>query len=416
LNCRKVHGILRKTEERREAVKKRTVRGYIDPSQYMFSKKYGSLFQDESVANVFPWLEEAGRNLPNVFGTEDLYEYLKSLPEPELHIFDSLDLKCLHRIAKRYAFLASAYLKNHSHGKPLKPDLCTIPRNLARPFVYVSKLLEMPPVLSYKHYCQGNWRLKNPFGPFIVENLRLEQCFVDPRKVSDESGFILVHTVIEERGKHIPFAITRCFEAMRAKNHLFVTAELLLIDESLKDMEKELLLMPKYCDPKVYYLEVRPQIQLFQGVRYEGAEDIEFIKPFPIDFRKPVTLRGETGAQSPLLHLLFVFLKIPEKKSPLREYRRDMRNYMMREQRIFIEFIEQAPSIRLYIQRYGRECPELRKAYNSCVDSLAKFLEKHYEYAIEYIEKRGEDSIGTGGTPFKKFLARHLEEIRVGKL
>lgn len=393
--------------------KNSTIPKILHPEQYMWSPKYGALIQDAPIEKEFPELDRAGKQLPEVFGTEAVYPLIENLPEPNLVLLDALSRAQHYRVAKRCAFLASAWLKNHTHGKLLRPELNYIPSNLARLFVAVCEKLERKhPILSYDLYCQANWELIDAFKPFETKNLRLEQYFANSRIVPDESGFILTHTIIEKHGRYIPFMIGEWYPfAVKEKNYAYAGFTLAMFARSLSAMHAEMCKMLVWCDPNMYYREVRPQIQLFQNIRFEGVENARY--------QEPITLRGETGAQSTLLELIRVFLNIHETETPLTHHRREMREYMATQQVEFINTVADMPSVRECVAQHWEEYPNLRDGYNACVHNLYLFLREHLKDAIGYIEEKetGEKKArGTGGTPFRPYLQLHLWEVRGGKI
>ncbi len=62
------------------------------------------------------------------------------------------------------------------------------------------------------------------------------------------------------------------------------------------------------------------------------------------------------------------------------------------------------------------EEPALREAFNECVHYIGQFRSKHLEFASRYIHQQSQrqssnpNSVGTGGTPFMRYLKKHRDE------
>ena len=91
----------------------------------------------------------------------------------------------------------------------------------------------------------------------------------------------------------------------------------------------------------------------------------------------------------------------------------EMRDYMSAGHRRFIAELEQRDSIReVVMQQSGAPVD----AYDRCVEYIRAFRAVHLEYAATYIQRQagGESSnpteIGTGGTPFMRYLKKHRDE------
>ena len=80
----------------------------------------------------------------------------------------------------------------------------------------------------------------------------------------------------------------------------------------------------------------------------------------------------------------------------------------------FVDEVRVRSGLRGLIQKVGSQV--LRELYNTCLTSLARFRTRHLEYAASYIAKQHKDSagndtdVGTGGTPFMKYLKKHRDE------
>jgi indoleamine 2,3-dioxygenase len=171
--------------------------------------------------------------------------------------------------------------------------------------------------------------------------------------------------------------------------------------------------MPEGCDPYIYYTRVRPYIfgtknnpAVPNGVVYEGCYD-----------GKAQFFRGETGAQSGIVPTLDGLLGVRHQDDPLKEYLLEMRDYMPPAHRRFLERVENESKVRSRVEQNRSHGP-LVEAYNACFDELYAFRAKHLEYAASYIRKQSAQSnnstaVGTGGTPFMTYLAKHRDETRI---
>ena len=76
--------------------------------------------------------------------------------------------------------------------------------------------------------------------------------------------------------------------------------------------------------------------------------------------------------------------------------------------------------MRGFAKRMGHK--GLTDAYNAAVQAVADFRSRHLEYAASYINLQGRKSagndteIGTGGTPFMKYLKKHRDETKANLL
>ena len=93
----------------------------------------------------------------------------------------------------------------------------------------------------------------------------------------------------------------------------------------------------------------------------------------------------------------------------------EMRDYMPREHRAFIEVLEQGPSVRDYVITHRTEQPTLRDAYNACIHWITEFRQTFGIRCALYSSAEPGDvnnptTVGTGGTPFMPYLKKHRDE------
>jgi indoleamine 2,3-dioxygenase len=173
--------------------------------------------------------------------------------------------------------------------------------------------------------------------------------------------------------------------------------------------------MPESCDPYVYYHRVRPYIfgwhnnpALPGGLVYEGVTAYA---------GKPQSFRGETGAQSTIVPCLDAVLGVEHAPDELRTYLMEMRRYMPRKHVGLLEAFEAGPTALSRVTALGGAAPAgLVAARNRAVDLLRAFRALHLEYAATYINRQAAAAtgnptdVGTGGTPFMKYLKKHRDE------
>jgi indoleamine 2,3-dioxygenase len=307
------------------------------------------------------------------------------------------------------SFLGHAFVWEGGVPEPV------LPRQLAAPWYAVARRLGRPPVLSYASYALDNWRRFDPRGPLRVENLAILQNFLGGQ---DEDWFILIHVEIEALAARALRAAPIAREAAGRGDGAALTAQLEEVANALEAMLASLRRMPESCDPYVYFTRVRPFIHgwknhpaLPDGVVYEGVPELS----------GPQRLRGETGAQSTIVPVLDALLGVAHAPDPLREYLDEMRGYMPPRHRAFLEHVEANGSVRGAVRELRAARPELAEAYDACLRWLEAFRTLHLDYAARYIHAQAGGGanprdVGTGGTPFMKYLAKHRDETAAAEL
>ncbi|MBM3261537.1 hypothetical protein FJY93_03905 [Candidatus Kaiserbacteria bacterium] len=328
---------------------------------------------------------------------------------------DKVTYRELPRFHQKLAYAASGFvLEGSREGKP-RPY---IPANIAIPLKRSSDLLGRMPILSYDDYAPQNYRRVSKDGPVALGNIEVMQHFCAGADRRDERWFILDHIEIEAHGgKAIP-AVVGAQDAVLDNDPHLCEQGLTKLHPALVEMKRVLKRMPDECDPHAFFDGARLWIWgwknnpfLPEGVVYQGVEAYGGIGQH---------LHGETGSQSPTIPMIRAALGVVHVKTELTEYLEEMRKYMPRGHRRLLYAIEARPKIRPFVMRHAY----LKDVYNACVTEAHEFLWIHYGYAAEYIQKQAtirgttanSNQVGTGGTPFMKYLKQLMDETLAARI
>lgn len=353
-----------------------------------------------------PW-EELAIQLPKRLVGNSFRKQVEKLPDFPIQ-------KIKTPAEEERAMLILSFL-GHAYLWGCLPKLAKIPAELAKPWCALAQRLDRPPVLSYASYALHNWYRLDPEGPIELGNIALLQNFLGG---IDEEWFVLVHVDIEEKAALALQMLIPAQEAAQRKQPDVLVACLKKIETSLENMCATLDRMPEHCDPYIYYNRVRPYIHgwknnpaLPHGLIYESCFD-----------NQPQYFRGETGAQSSIIPALDLLFGIMHEEDELSVYLKEMRLYMPRDHRDFLNFLAQQGAIRHYVSETAPRLPELRERYNQCIALIVRFRFTHLKYAALYIQKQSQqtsnnpNAVGTGGTPFMNYLSKHELETEKYKL
>lgn len=302
-----------------------------------------------------------------------------------------------------YSFMVQAYV----WGEPQAPDI--LPRNLAVPMVALADRLGQQPLLPYSGYVLDNWGLIYKDRPIDLDNIFMIQNFLNGQ---DEAWFVLIHVAIEAAAGKALAAFGPVVEASNAGD-IAATRELLeSMGATWKTINAIFDRMPERCDPYIYFERVRPYIHgwrdnpaLPDGIIYEGVERFG---------SKAQAFRGQTGSQSSIVPAMDALMGVGHATDPLREYLDQLHIYRPPAHRRFIDDTRAASRLRVFVEQADNRA--LTDAYNTIIQAMADFRTRHLEYAASYINKQnrnasGNDTdVGTGGTPFMRYLKKHRDE------
>ena len=235
---------------------------------------------------------------------------------------------------------------------------------------------------------------------------------------TDEAWFVLVHVAIEARAGAALALFAPLIDATANGDADQATRLLERIVAIWSDINALFDRMPEQCDPYIYFRRVRPYIHgwkdnpaLGGGVIYQGVERYR---------GAPQAFRGQTGSQSSIVPSMDALLGVGHASDPLRTYLDELHIYRPPGHRRFIDDVRTESHVRSFVKRIGRK--DLTAAYNAAVQAVADFRSRHLEYAASYINMQGRNSagndneIGTGGTPFMKYLKKHRDETKANLL
>lgn len=302
-----------------------------------------------------------------------------------------------------YSFMVQAYV----WGEPKAPEI--LPRNLAVPMVMLADRLGQQPLLPYSGYVLDNWGLIDKDRPIDLDNVFMIQNFLNGQ---DEAWFVLIHVAIEAAAGKALAAFGPVIEASNAVDIAMTRGLLEGMGKTWKTINAIFDRMPERCDPYIYFERVRPYIHgwrdnpaLPHGIIYEGVERFG---------SKAQAFRGQTGSQSSIVPAMDALMGVGHATDPLREYLDQLHIYRPPAHRRFIDDTRAESRLRAFVEKADDHA--LTDAYNTIIQAMADFRTRHLEYAASYINKQnrnasGNDTdVGTGGTPFMRYLKKHRDE------
>lgn len=352
---------------------------------------------------------DVARRLPEILPTGTVRKVLEALPVLTGQDFAALDDQQARTAMVHYSFLVQSYIWG------AQPTVAFLPRSLAVPMVAVADRLGQQPLLQYSQYVLDNWATLDPTKGVSLDNIYMIQKFAGG---TDEAWFVLIHVAIEAQAGKALALFGPLIEAARLGDGATAQALLERIVAIWEGINAIFHRMPEQCDPYMYFQRVRPYIHgwkdnpaLGEGVIYEGVERYA---------GTPQAFRGQTGSQSSIVPSMDALLGVGHAADPLRAYLDELHIYRPPAHRRFIDDVRATSGVRGFVSKTGHR--GLTEAYNRAVQAVADFRSLHLEYAASYIHKQNHGSagndtdVGTGGTPFMKYLKKHRDETAANLL
>lgn len=383
----------------------------MELSDYGMSRERGYLSPYEidaiELPEQFDPILEAASNLSALLTTGRVRHWLDALPDPQIADWaQSAREEEVRTAMVHYSFLVQAYV----WGEPLPPR--HLPANLSRPMCALADRLGQAPLLPYSAYVLDNWYRLDKSGPIALENIAMYQNFYGG---ADENWFVLVHVAIEAEAGVMLDNAAKLVSVAKRGDEAEATRLLIEMDAAWERIYAHFARMPERCDPYIYFHRVRPYIHGWAnnpalvdgGLVYEGMDRYE---------GKPQAFRGQTGSQSSIVPAMDALFQVGHSDDPLRQFLDELHSYRPVEHRRFIEDLAAQSTLRAFVT--ASDNAGLKAAFNACLEQSARFRTRHLEYAASYINKQagsiaGNDpDVGTGGTPFMKYLKKHRDENR----
>ncbi len=386
--------------------------------------------------------EDVALALPRLLASSTARPAIAALPVVSAATTHSLlagDARQLRRALLLFGGLASAYV--WGGGDDVVPcDM--LPACIAVPLHQIGQELETPPILSHQSNCLYNWRPgieKALTDPLRAQDLALAFSFTGD---DNERMFYLLTLEIEAIGAQaLPLlegtrrVAAAASSSSSSEQEQEMVEALTQVRAFIQAMQQVLLSMPRFVDPSFFYTRVRPYLSgwgnnptLPTGVLYQGVgtRDGGVGKRTNEKEGQRLQYSGGSAAQSSIITALDLYLgvdhnEVGEGSRSSYAFLKQMRAYMPKGHRRFLDELEEDMNAPLSIRRYvlGRqeENRALGKAYDGCVEALVAFRKSHLGIVQLYIsdqqgnkgqEKGGLEKAaggkGTGGSTPKEFL------------
>jgi indoleamine 2,3-dioxygenase len=380
----------------------------MEMDRYGLSRSRGYLSHYEIDEIILPpefaGVKQAAANLSGLLSSGRVRHWLNQVEDPQLEDWAREAPEEQVRTAMvHYSFLVQAYV----WGEPDAP--AQLPANLARPIVAIADRLGQAPLLPYSGYVLDNWARIDKSGPIKLDNIYMFQNFAGG---DDENWFVMIHVAIEAEAGVLLDNAVKLVTLARQGDGAEVERLLVEMDEAWERIYGHFARMGERCDPYVYFHRVRPYIHgwannpaLDGGLIYEGVEKFA---------GRPQAFRGQTGSQSSIVPAMDALFGVNHSADPLKSFLDELHHYRPVKHRRFIEDLAAQSTLRSFVSDSASQ--SLKDAFNACLNQSARFRTRHLEYAANYINKQagsiaGNDpEVGTGGTPFMKYLKKHRDE------
>ncbi|KAI2468608.1 indoleamine 2,3-dioxygenase family protein [Annulohypoxylon bovei var. microspora] len=389
----------------------------------------------EKLLQAMPVLTQLGK--PGLLATGQLGDtVLQDLPDLTEQVEKYHDnLPVMNALYRDYSFLASAFLLEPCHMRFVKGESyglgrSFLPAQLSRPIVRCAELAGFKPFMEYAgSYALFNYRLENPEAGLEYSNLRLIRAFehgLDP--TSSEAGFVLVHIDMVKNSGPLVHGTMAALEALENADGLSSQQRRQVFNEGMRsivgamqkvnDVMETMWVKSKprsYTSFRTFIFGITSQSMFPDGVVYEGIND-----------GKPLSFRGESGANDTMIPLMDNLLQVQMPETPLTEILNDFRDYRPSNHRQFLVEVKKCSedlgvkdfALAIGIERVSSLTAEdldlvkeSRRLWLQALNQVRDFRWRHWCFAREYILKQTSHPTATGGSPIVTWLPNQLQAV-----
>lgn len=278
-------------------------------------------------------------------------------------------------------------------------------------------------------YALFNYRLENPEASLEYSNLRLIRAFehgLDP--TSSEAGFVLVHIDMVKNSGPLVHGTMAALQALENSASLPSRQQRQAFNEGMRsvvgamqkvnDVMETMWMKSKprsYTSFRTFIFGITSQSMFPDGVVYEGVND-----------GKPLSFRGESGANDTMIPLMDNLLQVQMPDTPLTEILNDFRDYRPSNHRQFLVEVKKS-SEELGVKDYALAVnaertssleaedlelvKESRRLWLQALNQVRDFRWRHWCFAREYILKQTSHPTATGGSPIVTWLPNQLQAV-----
>jgi indoleamine 2,3-dioxygenase len=242
------------------------------------------------------------------------------------------------------------------------------------------------------------------------ENLELIRSFTGSQS---EIGFILVHCTMVSRTTGVVRATLKTLDACRNDDRYGFNEGMKEYQEVMNSINREMDTMwtrsnpAHYNDFRTFIMGIKDQPMFPNGVFYEDHDEKDYKK---IIKRGPWQFRGESGANDNIIPTSDNLLQLTDKmpSNPLTEILKDFRTYRPLQHNRWLGYVyDYAKTVG--VKEYALSSDNTsRLRYLGILDEIRDFRNRHWNFTKEYIIKRTDHPVATGGSPIVTWLPNQL--------